>query len=128
MSYRLGVLVAVAFLLNMVLGGCSHSNNAHYTQANIDQVRADFQKQDPDARVGVVTGVVGSSNIASVGQVVVHDFHRDDVITFIDSHGRILTTGRVEGANEGGLLVQYSPPADGQRAPDIGDLAVRAIK
>jgi hypothetical protein len=130
MRMRSNLFLTTVILLILPLWGCSHGNKGQatpYTQAQLDQIRADFQAQDPDARVGVVTGVVAGSNLAAVGDVRVRDFQRDDVITFIDQHGNILTSGHVEGANSGGLLVRFAPPAHG-RNPDIGDLAVRAVK
>jgi hypothetical protein len=131
MHYRFRATVAIVFSLNMLLMGCSHSDsgqNVHYTPQQLAAIQADFQSRDPDARVGVVAQVDSASDIATVAQVRVRDFQREDVITFIDEHGNILTTGRVVGANSSGLLVQFSQPTHGQHAPDVGDLAVRAVK
>ena len=97
------------------------------TDAQLASLRATY-RQDPVARVGVVTAVLDSANLASVGKVPVKDFATGDIITFMDSNGKILTMGKVEAISHDTLTVRYDFPQKDGRVPAPGDVAARFIR
>jgi len=97
------------------------------TAEQLTQLRDTYRRTDREARVGVVTAVLTASNLAAVGSVPVKDFSVGDVITFLDSNGKVLTMGLVEAINKNSLTVHYDNPARHGRVPVEGDVAVRAI-
>jgi hypothetical protein len=98
------------------------------TEAQLSELRSTYHSQDPNARVGVVTAVLESSNLASVGKVPVKDFTVGDIITFLDSNGKVLALGKVEAVNPDSLTVRYDISGDkSYRAPAVGDVAARFI-
>ena len=97
------------------------------TPEQLAQLRENYRAQDADARVGQVTAVLPSSRLASVGGVPAADFSIGDIITFLDSNGKILAMGKVEAIAGDSLTVRYDPPGKNGRDPVIGDIAVRAI-
>jgi len=122
----------IAALLPAILGlsGCqpaSESIAPPVTAAQLAHLRDSYRKADPEARVGVVTAVLPSRNLAAVGSVPVADFTPGDVVTFMDSSGRVLVLGTVEAVNANSLTVKYEKPDPASRAPMAGDVAVRAI-
>jgi hypothetical protein len=124
--------LTVAALAGLVLGfsGCSSSSAPPappVTPEQLTQLQQTYRNQRPDARVGEVTAVLSSSNLASISDVPVKDFTEGDIITFLDSNGKVLTMGKVEAVTENSLTVKYDPPGKGGREPAIGDVAVRLI-
>ncbi len=124
--------LTVATLAGLVwsLTGCSSGNappTPPITPEQLTQLQQTYRSQDSDARVGEVTAVLSSSSLASVSDVPLKDFTEGDVITFLDSNGKILTMGKVEAVTPNSLTVKYDPPGKGGREPAIGDVAVRAI-
>ena len=97
------------------------------TAWQLAQLRESYRKTDPEARVGRVTEVLTSANLAAVRDVPVGDFTLGDVITFMDSNGKVLVLGTVEVINANSLTVKYEKPDPASRAPMAGDVAVRAI-
>jgi hypothetical protein len=98
------------------------------TQQQFSQIRDSYQAANPNARVGLVTSVLPSANLAAVGDVPVADFKAGDFITFEDSQLNILTSGVVESTDGNVLTVKYDNPDAGGRIPAVGDLAIRAIR
>jgi len=101
------------------------------TAQTVAQIRAQYAKIDPDARVGVVQGVLAANCLAAVGDVPVADLAAGDVITFLDNNGQTITMGHVVPAIEKDpvyVYVKYDAPKAGGRVPAKGDIAVRAIK
>jgi hypothetical protein len=121
--------LAALFLLGCTLPACSpdSEDNAPVSQEQFITIRNDYQRHNPDARVGMVTAVLRSAHLASVGSVAVQDFALGDVVSFIDADGNVIATGQVEAINNNLLDVRYKTSADGDD-PVKGDLAVRAIK
>jgi hypothetical protein len=97
------------------------------TPEQLSQLRETYQSQDAEARVGEVTAVLPGSHLASVQNVPLKDFTEGDIITFLDSNGKILTMGKVEAISPNSLTVRYDPPQKDGREPAVGDVAVRAI-
>lgn len=131
MSRYAGVACCVIVMLGVgLLTACHHDSESKvsYTPQQLAAIRADFQRDNPNARVGVVSGVAEDVKLATVGQVSPRDFRMNDVVTFIDADGRILTSGSVVGTAGSDLQVRYSRPRGDGRVPRVGDLAVRAIQ
>jgi hypothetical protein len=92
------------------------------------QLKRAYAAGHPDARVGEVTAVLTSDNLALVGKISAKDFSIGDIITFMDSNGQVLTMGHVEHVNKDDTItVRYEAPAKDSRAPLVGDVAVRLI-
>jgi hypothetical protein len=124
--------VSVGMILTGVFftGGCHEEQEPiapPVTDAQLQSMRMEFHQQYPTARVGVVTAVLESENLASVGKVPTKDFTEGDIITFMDSNGKTLTEGKVEAVNADNLAVKYETPGKKGRAPMRGDVAVRII-
>jgi hypothetical protein len=122
--------LALALMMPLVLAGClipDEESAPPVTSAQLASIRRQFRATDASARVGVVTAVLPSSHLASVGSVPVKDFTPGDVMTFLDSNQKVLTMGHVETVEPRSLIVRYDPPGSSGRAPVAGDLAVRAI-
>jgi len=123
-------MIAVLLPAVLVLSGCPSAPlplAPPVTAAQLAHLRETYHKTDPEARVGVVTAVLTSSNLAAVGSVPVADFTPGDVVTFMDSNGKVLVMGTVEAVNANSLTVKYEKPDPRSRAPVAGDVAVRAI-
>lgn len=123
-------MIAVLVFAMTGLSGClstSVSIAPPVSPEQLAQMRDDYRRTDRNARVGIVTAVLASANLASVGEVPVKDFTIGDIITFIDSNGKSLTLGHVEAINKNSLTVKYANPSADGRAPVEGDAAVRAI-
>ena len=123
------VMIVFALALAM-LSGCTTSPESiapPVSPEQLSQMRDEYRRTDRDARVGLVTAVLASDNLAAVSNVPVKDFSIGDIITFIDSNGRVLTLGNVEAINRNSITVRYSNPGPHGRAPVEGDAAVRAI-
>jgi hypothetical protein len=121
-------LIVAAILV--VLAGCSGSSlppAPPVTAAQLAAIRDQYRQSDPEARVGVVTAVLPSANLASVGSLPAQDFTVGDVVSFIDSNQAVLTMGHVETINKSSIIVRYDPPDRHGREPLAGDMAVRAI-
>jgi hypothetical protein len=88
------------------------------------QLQLKYEKTDPAARVGVVIEVKADAKLAAVGDVPVKEFKKDDVLSFLDSSGKLVANGHVMDIINDLLIVSYEVPATG-RAPQIADLAVR---
>jgi hypothetical protein len=124
---RFALAISLAFVCT--IGGCNSDTtmNSPVDQQQYEEIRAEYQRHNPDARVGLVTAVLPDEHLASVGSVPVKDFSLGDIVSFIDADGDIIATGQVEAISNNRLNVRYTPPSEG-RNPIRGDLAVRAIK
>jgi hypothetical protein len=125
-------LKSAALLSVVLVVGCAHRNNkprplAPTTAASPEQIQAlrdSYTKADPSARVGVVTAVLPSDNLAAVGDIPVGDLSNGDGFTFSDADNRPLTVGKVVAKTADAVHVKYETPEPTSRAPIVGDLAV----
>jgi hypothetical protein len=120
----------VVGILSVVLAGCLDTSlppAPPVSAAQLAIIRDQYRRTDAEARVGVVTAVLPSANLASVGSIPAKDFSVGDVISFIDSNQAVLTLGHVEAINSNSITVKYDPPDRHGREPLVGDMAVRAI-
>jgi hypothetical protein len=120
----------VMAIVPVIFAGCMSSSlppAPPVTAVQLAAIRDQYRRSDPEARVGVVTAVLPSAHLASVGSIPARDFTAGDVVSFIDSNQALLTMGHVEVVNPNSLIVRYDPPAKTGREPLVGDMAVRAI-
>ena len=128
-STRSGVVarLAVAGIIVIVgaLTGCRGPMGVEppASAKRLDQIRAEFRKENPTAIVGRVVDVY--QNFAAIGDVDVQDFREGDVVTFVDSKRKPMTTGKVVRMTAKYVHVQFDPPKSNGRAPVAGDLMVR---
>jgi hypothetical protein len=89
-------------------------------------IRKEITASNPDALVGVVIAVEPKGRpFAAVSDVPAEQFREGDPMTFIDSNNNQLTHGIVRRIVGNMVHVQWYPPLKDQRAPRVGDLAVR---
>jgi hypothetical protein len=120
----------VVGILSAVLAGCLDASLPPAPPVSAVQlavIRDQYRRTDAEARVGVVTAVLPSAHLASVGSIPARDFSIGDVVTFIDSNQALLTMGHVEAINSNSITVKYDPPDHHGREPLVGDMGVRAI-
>src|SRR5262249_30230889 len=97
------------------------------SSARAAEIRQELKAKDPSAIVGVVIAVLpeNEGRFAAVGDVPVDEFRIGDAITFIDSNMARVNHGIVRRIADGALHVEYEKPMKTERAPQLGDLAVR---
>jgi hypothetical protein len=122
----------IASLLALLLAGCSAKMSTTSRRApqpadakTLQALRHAYQRADADARVGVVIAMRSLNSLVAVGEVRPKDFRVDQVVTFIDSNQRVLTTGRVVRLLEDSVHAHYDNPPVGGRAPRVGDLMLK---
>jgi hypothetical protein len=94
-------------------------------EAIYQQIRADLQ-QVPGTLVGRVTTARADLQLVAVGDVPVTEFRPGDVLSFIDDARTPIAAGSVVDVVGDRLHVRYDTTgAAGQRAPRVGDIAVR---
>jgi hypothetical protein len=92
------------------------------------QIREDYFRAYPDSRVGVVTATLKHANgyFVSVGDVPTSDFREGEIITFVNPHKHVLTTGTVVRILPDNVHVLVDRPRGGDgRMPGVGDIAIK---
>jgi hypothetical protein len=91
------------------------------------QIREDYFRAYPDSRVGVVTATLKHANgyFVSVGDVPTSDFREGEIITFVDPHRHVLTTGTVVRILPDTVHVLVDRPRGDGRMPGVGDVAIK---
>lgn len=131
MSSRRSVLLAVLAGSLLATAGCQNKAERAenrlppVAEIDVDAIREQYTRANPDNRVGVVTAVLEESNLAAVGDIPLADFGIGDVLVFIDSREQPFNSGQVVNATNTALHVQYEPD---ERAPRVGELAVRLAR
>jgi hypothetical protein len=124
-------IIAALVLATVGPNGCgttaSESIAPPVSTGQLAQMRDEYRRTDPEARVGLVKSVLASDRLALVSEVPVKDFTVGDIISFVDSNGKVVTMGTVEAVNRNSLTVHYANPGPHGRPPTEGDAAVRAI-
>ena len=72
--------------------------------------------------------LIQSGKLAALGEVSVDQFHRGDIITFIDSEMNVIDTGMVIKITSDQVHVRYDLPDAAHRQPRVGDLGVLVPK
>lgn len=122
-SYRLtGTLLLAALLL-----GCQNKPPVAppVSRDAIRTIRESYQRLDPTARLGAVVAVDEPTRLVAVGDVTPSDFTIGDVVNFMDSKESLIGVGRVLAITTTAVHVKYEQPGPKQRAPRVGDLALR---
>jgi hypothetical protein len=91
----------------------------------VQTIRDAYFRAYPDSRVGVVTAVRPQNKLVAVGEVNGADFREGDLVTFIDAHQKVLTTGTVVRVLSDSVHVVYENPSAGGRVPLVGDIMVK---
>ena len=124
--------VAAWLMIAALLAGCRNSPAPPADQpaappagANptLQQLRAAFAKDPKVAAVGVVQIVLSDDKVAQVGEVPAAEFKDGDIVTFVGPNGAV-GAAHVIAVKSDCVHVSWSE-RPGQRAPAIGDLAVK---
>jgi hypothetical protein len=126
--------VTVVAILNLALvAGCQPKPQPQpappppATAEMVQELRAQLQRADPNARVGLVVAVDEQVHLAAVGQTDLSRYHEGDVVTFIDSQQRTVAQGQVLRVTPYTVQVRYEPFGPAARAPREGDIAVSIL-
>jgi len=93
----------------------------------IQSIRNDYFRAYPDSRVGVVTATLKHANgyFVSVGDVPGRDVREGEIVTFIDGHRHVLTTGSIVRVLADSVHVLVDPPRGDGRMPGVGDVMIK---
>jgi len=91
----------------------------------VQELRANYLKHDPTARIGLVVAVRDVDKLVAVGDVQVGDFPVGQAVTIVDQASVPLSSGRVVNLTDDLVIVKLDAPVAGARMPVQGDLAVR---
>lgn len=128
-------LVASAFFVGFVAGGCSSTNGgggpdstmpaSAADQQTVQRIRDKYNRAYPESRVGVIIAVLKDQPFAAVGDLPsTSGFQPNQPVTFIDKNERVLTTGTVVRILNDSVHVRYAPPPRNGRVPRRGDIMV----
>jgi hypothetical protein len=92
------------------------------TAFTAERLQAEFQEEDPSAKVGLVDAVTPQDQLVAVSHLDVADFHAGDPISFMDTNKDLIGDGTVVRTVDDLLIVRY---AHTKRMLREGDLAVR---
>ena len=129
-----GRLILVVVIASALTAGCakkkppSKPSPMPATGRQVEQIRSDYFRAYPDSRVGVVTATLKHANgyFVSVGDVPTSDFREGEIITFVDPHRHVLTTGTVVRILPESVHVLVDRPRGGDgRMPGVGDVAIK---
>jgi hypothetical protein len=127
------IRTVAAVVLGISLFGCASKPKAKpastvpplvAAKQHAQQLQMNYEKTDPNARVGVVLAVKADTHLAAVGDLPVKDFKTGEVLSFLDSAGKLVANGQIKDIQKDLLIVGYEIPTNG-RAPQVADLAVR---
>src|SRR5581483_3202814 len=114
-----GWRVVLGMLAGFALAGCAAPPDAKpktpaiANSGQVARIRAQYQKLDPNSRVGVVIAVRPQDRLAAVGEIPTRDFKPGDVLSFEDVNQNIVTVGSVKDITPNFLVVEYAPPPQG---------------
>ncbi|HEX8325528.1 MAG TPA: hypothetical protein VF595_16620 [Tepidisphaeraceae bacterium] len=119
-------IAAFALSVALICGCASRQNSASMspspTAEQIESIRNAYRVSFPNARVGVVSAVLGDQPFAFVSQIDTGVVQEGQIVTFLDAEQTVLTNGSVVKVEPEGLTVRFEP---GKRAPRVGDAAVK---
>lgn len=119
---------ATLALAGVMLVGCNSSTKSMPSHAisaeSLEQLRAEFTRADPGARVGGVDDVKEPVMYLAIGQIRGADFPVGSVVAVIDSNKQVIAVGTVEQTFDSTVHVKYEKKT-GQRSPMVGDAAVK---
>jgi hypothetical protein len=130
-NYAYPLLLSIAMTIGVAAAGCRPKNAPPppaprpASSATVQQIRASYARAYPESRVGVVIAALPEESLVAVGEVRGGDFRENQVVTFLDSDQRMLTTGTVVRLLEDSIHVRYDAPQRDGREPRVGDVMVR---
>src|SRR5262245_39909193 len=89
------------------------------TPQTLAALRTAYSHAYPDSRVGPVIGALPKDRLVAVGEVNPNDFRTGEIVTFIDSQQRVLTTGTIVRILPDQIHIQYDHPSAGGRDPAV---------
>jgi hypothetical protein len=128
-------LAAIAFVL--ALGGCGPMDRSGTGPGDrmpasaadpqtVQRIRDKYFRAYPESQVGVVIATLDDEPFAAVGELPApSNLRENEVVTFLDRHERVLTTGTIVRILPDSVHVRYDSPPRGGRAPRRGDVMVR---
>jgi len=116
----------LVLVLFAIVGCAQDKNDVPASPQVLAAIRKQVTATNPQAIVAAVTAVEpGGRPFAAVGDVPTAQIHEGEPITFMDSNQNMLTHGIVRRILPNAVHVQWYPPTGGQRAPRVGDVAIR---
>jgi hypothetical protein len=123
------LVVAAALAVASLVAGCQRKAEptaAPPTSTTISaEQREALAKKAPNAIIGTVTHAMPESRMVRVGDVDVSQFKRNDTVVFSAANDDLIAAGWVVEVKDDSVHVQYAEPRAGQRAPLVGDLALK---
>ena len=128
---RLHHIALVGLLGSLLLaGGCGHKKQQLAPPADAQSLltlRQSYAAINPQAKVGLIIAVMPENALAAVGEIAPADLNTGDTLVLMDSNQQIIGAGTVVAKTTDSVHVHYDVTANG-RAPEVGDLAVKAGK
>jgi hypothetical protein len=120
---------AVSMLGAMALAGCREEvpppAGPYVPPPGVSpEVRERMQQLDPDMMFGSVVAVLAADQFAAVADIAVDQCKPGDTITFYAGN-QVINKGEIQRIVNGVLHVRYKTPETGERAPEVGDVAVK---
>ena len=120
---------AMSMLGAMALAGCTKKEpppaGPFVPPPGISQeTRERMQKLHPDILFGSVAAVLPADQLAAVTGIPADQCKPADPIMFY-AGDQIINKGRIERIVNGALHVRFEAPTVGERAPEVGDVAVK---
>ena len=128
-------LTRVAALFTLLLAGCAPTNGGSSSDPmpasaadpqTVQTIRDKYFRAYPESQVGAVIATLEGEPFVAVGELPApENLRENEVVTFLDRHERVLTTGTIAKVRPTQVDVRYDPPPRGGRAPRRGDIMVR---
>lgn len=123
---RIHHAVLSAVLTSLLVCGCkAYRQPTPADETTLQQIRESYTRVDPSAKVGRVIAVLPENALVAVGDVNPADFEMGDVLVFINTKQQVIAAGHVVEKTANAIHLNYDVKEDG-RAPEVGDLAVKA--
>jgi hypothetical protein len=90
------------------------------------ELKAHYLAANPGAQVGMIIATRPQDRLAGVRDVPLKEFVAGDVLSIVDDQMTILANATVVKVDPDLLELQYVPAFGAKRAPDVGDIAIRA--
>jgi hypothetical protein len=92
----------------------------------VENIREKYRRAYPESQVGVVVETLDDMPLAAVAELPAPASMRaNEVVTFLDRHERVLTTGTIVRILPDSVHVRYDSPPRSGREPRRGDIMVR---
>jgi hypothetical protein len=128
--------LVVGLMAGIVLTGCAKRpapiappppGPAQLSASDLAAIRADWQKNEPGSRVGVVGAVRTANKWAAIEDINVEGVRDGDVVSIVgveDGKQNTIAGARVIRIDGKILVVEYTPVSGATRDPGKGDLGI----